>query len=62
MCNPCYGHELQAGQKECSYRTNPRYKDPLPAIVEQYGGPDPMEDPEWWADGSNFDGDLVDLF
>ena len=29
---------------------------------DTYGGPDPHEDPHWWADTSNFDGDLADLF
>ena len=36
--------------------------DKVSQIVESYGGPDPSDDPEWWFDTSNFDGDPVDLF
>ena len=32
------------------------------AMIEDDGAPEPQEDPEWWFDTSNFDGDPVDLF
>lgn len=40
----------------------PEPKTRKEALMDQYGGPDPDDEPEWWADTSNFDGDLTELF
>lgn len=36
--------------------------DKVDDIIEQYGGPEPLDDPAWWFDTDNFDGDPTDLF